>query len=602
MERFIVSALKYRPKKFEDVVGQEFVTRTLQNALDTNQMPKALLFCGPRGVGKTSCARILAKAINNSMALSDDDFSFNIFELDAASNNSVEDIRRLNEQVRIPPQTGTHKIYIIDEAHMLSTQAFNAFLKTLEEPPENVIFILATTEKNKIIPTILSRCQVYDFKRISVKHIVEFLTKIVIEKQLNYQEDALYLIAQKADGAMRDALSTLDRMISFTNGQLTTKLVSENLNILDTESYLEIINKIQSHNLSSLILQYNKLFFNGLDNHEFLLGLSQHFRNLLMIKNSNTAELLDFGKNIITLYQQQSQCMKVTWLIDCLELVHQYEIKFKNSHNKQVHVELCLLQLASLNYYEKKSLEIIPVESIKKQNQLEKNTIHQTNTQHSSQVVDLPQTDPSNNQISDKTEEAENPHETQKISSITNTSSNQPPKKASTLTENDTKTAELNVNPPFENAQNLDHKKAETVVNSKTSAFDALSQPKYRGKGQSLSIDYLNQFFADLKSEIEVESEKFSFKYLSMGKYDIGKKNQIIFKANSSFILGKFHALQSPLLKALNNYFENDSIHIASSIDDSPQNEKRMSKSEIVQEYFKINPVFKTLYDEFKLE
>ncbi len=599
MEKFIVSALKYRPKKFEEVVGQEFVTRTLQNALDTNQIPKALLFCGPRGVGKTSCARILAKAINNSMELLDDDFSFNIFELDAASNNSVEDIRRLNEQVKITPQTGTHKIYIIDEAHMLSTQAFNAFLKTLEEPPENVIFILATTEKNKIIPTILSRCQVYDFKRISVQQIVDFLIKIVMEKQLHYQEDALYLIAQKADGAMRDALSILDRMISFTRGQLTTKLVSENLNILDTESYLEIINKIQNHNLSGLMIQYNKLFFNGLDNHEFLLGLSQHFRNLLMIKNSKTLELLDFGKNIVNLYQQQTQHMKVTWLIDCLELVHQYEIKFKDSHNKQVHIELCLLQLASLNYSEKKDLRIIPVESIKKQNHSEENTLQDTRTESSPPIIDSSQTGQVNNQLINKTE---NPIENRPINPTTEATSDQPSNKVSSLSENHTRTAELNINLSLNRSENTDHKKEETDITPNRSAFDALCQPKYHGKGQILSMDYLNQFFTDFKSEIRMESEKFSLKYLFLGNYDVGKKNQIIFKANSSFILGKFHALQSQLLKTLNHYFENDLINIASSIGEASPDEKKKSKHEIVQEYFKINPLFKTFYDEFKLE
>ena len=603
MEKFIVSALKYRPRKFEDVIGQEFVTRTLQNALNTNQIPKALLFCGPRGVGKTSCARILAKAINNSTEMLDDDFSFNIFELDAASNNSVEDIRRLNEQVRIPPQTGTHKIYIIDEAHMLSTQAFNAFLKTLEEPPENVIFILATTEKNKIIPTILSRCQVYDFKRIAVKDIVGFLIKIVEEKQLNYQEDAFYLIAQKADGAMRDALSILDRMISFTDGQLTTKLVSENLNILDTESYLEIINKIQNTNLSGLILQYNQLFFNGLDNHEFLLGLSQHFRNLLMIKNPKTSELLDFGKNIIDLYRQRTKNMKVNWLIDCLEIVHQYELKFKDSHNKQVHVELCLLQLASLNYVDKKNPELIPVEKIRQQNQnIKENTIQQPDSEKSSQEITSPRKDLDNNKGEGGSEKTESDARIKELNTTAKTPSKHESNQNSVQYDNKNDAADIETRQEVDKTQKIDTELTDQVDNSKTSAFDALCRSEYTGRGGTLSTESIHQFFIDLKSKVTSKSEGFSLEYLSSGSYEVGKKNQVFFKAKSSFILKKFHSLQRQLIRALNNYFDNDSIYIASNVDDSSSDLKGKTKNEIVQEYFEKNPTFKILYDELRLE
>ena len=240
METFVVSALKYRPKSFSEVIGQDSITKTLENSIKINQLAQALLFCGPRGVGKTSCARILANMINDNDVNTFEDFSFNVFELDAASNNSVEDIRKINEQVRIPPQIGSHKVYIIDEVHMLSNSAFNAFLKTLEEPPKHAIFILATTEKNKIIPTVLSRCQIYDFKRITIKDIQLYLSNIAEKNKLSFQENAMFLIAEKADGSLRDALSIFDRMVNFTNGNLTEIAVAKNLNLLDQQTYSEM--------------------------------------------------------------------------------------------------------------------------------------------------------------------------------------------------------------------------------------------------------------------------------------------------------------------------------------------------------------------------
>lgn len=276
MESFVVSALKYRPTRFEEVVGQQAITQTLQNALDTQQLAQSLLFCGPRGVGKTSCARILAQEINSQNGNQSEDFAFNVFELDAASNNLVEDIRKINEQVRIPPQVGTHKVYIIDEVHMLTQSAFNAFLKTLEEPPKHAIFILATTEKNKIIPTILSRCQVYDFKRISVLDIQQHLTKIAIQQELKFEDEALLLIAQKADGALRDAFSIYDRMVSFTNGNLKTTLVAENLNVLDFDSYFSFVNQFLKHQIPEVLIDFNSLRQKGFDGMQFILGLEEH--------------------------------------------------------------------------------------------------------------------------------------------------------------------------------------------------------------------------------------------------------------------------------------------------------------------------------------
>ena len=280
---------------FEKVIGQDSITHTLKNSLKTNQLPQALLFSGPRGVGKTSCARILAKKINNLESKNSEEFSFNIFELDAASNNSVEDIRKINEQVRIPPQIGKYKVYIIDEAHMLSNSAFNAFLKTLEEPPKHIIFILATTEKNKIIPTILSRCQIYDFKRISVIEIQSYLKKIAIESKCKFEENALFLIAQKADGSLRDALSIYDRMVSFTKADLNEKSVADNLNLLDNETYCRLGKIIFNNNIAELIKSYDLLIKRGIENIQFINGKKE----AKIISNSNVFEGIDSKKTIL---------------------------------------------------------------------------------------------------------------------------------------------------------------------------------------------------------------------------------------------------------------------------------------------------------------
>ena len=350
MDSFVVSALKYRPTSFEEVVGQEGITQTLENSIKTNQLAQALLFCGPRGVGKTTCARILAKKINSSDVHNSEDFSFNIFELDAASNNSVEDIRKINEQVRIPPQLGTHKIYIIDEAHMLSNSAFNAFLKTLEEPPKHVIFILATTEKNKLIQTVISRCQVYDFKRISVKKIQEYLSKIAKERMLEFEENALYLIAQKAEGALRDALSIFDRMVSFTKGNLSESLVAENLSLLDHQTYIELSKLLIKNNIPQILIAYNDLIKRGIDNVQFIKGLGDHFRNLVLAKDQKTAALIEVGESIKNSYVEETQTLSSEYLMDGIKLINSCEMNFKGVKNKRVHTELMLMQLASLHF------------------------------------------------------------------------------------------------------------------------------------------------------------------------------------------------------------------------------------------------------------
>ena len=358
MEPFIVSALKYRPQTFEDVVGQSAITNTLKNAIDQNHLAQALLFTGPRGVGKTTCARILAKMINSDGTNNEnEDFAFNIFELDAASNNSVDDIRSLTEQVRIPPQVGSYKVYIIDEVHMLTASAFNAFLKTLEEPPKHCIFILATTEKHKIIPTILSRCQIFDFKRINVTDAKNYLKVIAKEQGITAEDDALHIIAQKADGAMRDALSIFDRVVSFSGKELTRKAVTENLNVLDYDTFFEATNLILSNKIPDLLLHFNQILSKGFDGHHFITGLASHFRDLLVCKTPQTIELLEVGEDTKAAYKTQSESTSQAFLIHAIELANDCDLKYKTSKNQRLLVELCLMQLASITFDgEKKSL------------------------------------------------------------------------------------------------------------------------------------------------------------------------------------------------------------------------------------------------------
>jgi DNA polymerase-3 subunit gamma/tau len=349
MEPFIVSARKYRPTTFKDVVGQQAITNTLENAIQNDHLAQALLFTGPRGVGKTTCARILAKKINQDGNYKEnEDFAFNIFELDAASNNSVDDIRNLIDQVRIPPQVGQYKVYIIDEVHMLSSAAFNAFLKTLEEPPKHAIFILATTEKHKIIPTILSRCQIFDFRRITVQDIKGHLASVAQQENITAEDDALHVIAQKADGALRDALSIFDRVVSFSGANLTREAVTENLNVLDYTYYFNITDLLLQNNIPQVLLAYNDILSKGFDGHHFIMGLASHFRDLLVCKNQETISLLEVGEQVKKMYLEQSQQTTLPFLITGIDIANTCDLKFKTSRNQRLLVELCLMQLASL--------------------------------------------------------------------------------------------------------------------------------------------------------------------------------------------------------------------------------------------------------------
>ncbi len=363
MENFVVSARKYRPVTFESVVGQSHITTTLRNAIKSNQLAQAFLFTGPRGVGKTTCARILAKTINclyvsdatepcnhcTSCRNFDQNASFNIHELDAASNNSVEDIRNLIDQVRFPPQDGKYKVYIIDEVHMLSQAAFNAFLKTLEEPPSYAIFILATTEKHKILPTILSRCQIFDFNRIQIKEMATHLQNIAFKENISFEPEALELIAQKADGGLRDALSMFDLNVTFSSDKnLVFKNVLENLHVLDYDYYLSMLEELYAGNINKVLLIFNEILSKGFDAHQFVVGLNEHFRNILVCKSPQTIDLLELSDSIKQKYIEQAKYISTSFLLSGLSVGSNIDIQFKASKNQRLHVEIGLLKLSQI--------------------------------------------------------------------------------------------------------------------------------------------------------------------------------------------------------------------------------------------------------------
>jgi DNA polymerase-3 subunit gamma/tau len=336
------------------MIGQDAIVKTLSNAIKNDNIPQALLFCGPRGVGKTSCARILAKTINDLK----ENFEYNIFELDAASNNSVEDIRSITDQIRIPPQIGKYKVYIIDEVHMLSNAAFNAFLKSLEEPPKHVVFILATTEKNKIIPTILSRCQIYDFKKVDIESITKLLSNICKDKKIKFDENSLSLIAQKSDGSIRDSLSMFDRLVSFTDSNLTINEVTTNLNVLDYETYFELSTLIISKDIPGILTIYNDIFVRGFDDVNLLNGLSRHLREILISKLGSSDKLSDLKNELNLKYIEHANEFSDENLILMIEIINDSLINYQKINDKRIHTELCLMRLASIESVKKKKKKI----------------------------------------------------------------------------------------------------------------------------------------------------------------------------------------------------------------------------------------------------
>ena len=361
-EKYMVSALKYRPQSWDSIVGQHNIAKTLQQAIQSDHLAQAYLFCGPRGVGKTSTARLFAKAINLKHDEKLQDFSYNIYELDAASNNQVDDIRNLNDQVRIPPQKGKYKVYIIDEVHMLSQSAFNAFLKTLEEPPPHAVFILATTEKHKIIPTILSRCQVYDFHRISILDIVDHLKNIAKKEDVKIEEEALHVIAEKADGALRDALSCFDLMVNFCEGDITYKKVIQNLNILDHDYYFNLIDLVLENKIHESLLLFAEILSKGFDGKLFISGLATHLRNLMMSKDERTLQILEYSSELKGKFSEQATRIDPDDITTMLTLLSESETSYKSSQNQRLLIEITLMQLCSVQIQKKKakSVAILP--------------------------------------------------------------------------------------------------------------------------------------------------------------------------------------------------------------------------------------------------
>jgi len=360
---YTVSARKYRPQNWDAVVGQDGITRTLRQAIEQEQMAQAYLFCGPRGVGKTTSARIFARAINGFEASEEEDYAFNVFELDAASNNKVEDIRSIVDQVRIPPQRGKYKVYIIDEVHMLSQAAFNAFLKTLEEPPPHAVFVLATTEKHKILPTILSRCQIFDFHRITVPDMVKHLQGICEKEGVEAEDSALHVVAVKADGALRDALSIFDQLVAFAGKNLTYDAVAAHLHVLDQQTYFDVVDATQSGEIAPALLVLDEIIVRGFDPHHFITGLGAHLRNLLVARDASTVALMEVTDDVKAQFLKQSAAVDIRFLIRALDLVNEADIRYKASNHQRLLVELTLMQMASHEEAQKKKPELNPIAS-----------------------------------------------------------------------------------------------------------------------------------------------------------------------------------------------------------------------------------------------
>ena len=581
MDQFIVSALKNRPKSFEEVIGQDSITHTLENSLRTNQLPQALLFSGPRGVGKTSCARILAKQINNLESKNSEDFSFNIFELDAASNNSVEDIRKINEQVRIPPQIGKYKVYIIDEAHMLSPQAFNAFLKTLEEPPKHIIFILATTEKNKILPTILSRCQIYDFKRITVIEIQSYLKKIAVESKYKFEENALFLIAQKADGSLRDALSIYDRMISFTKGDLNEKSVADNLNLLDNETYCRLGKIIFNNNIPELIKSYDLLIKRGIENIQFINGLGDFFRNLILAKDAKTLELLEVGKELKSEYIQITEKLLHTKLLEAIELINKSEINFKNVKNKRVHVELILMQLASIHFdrEKKNSLIVEPHKPSSSNKEVEK--LHPDVDFKKNNLNNFPKNfvKKEKNEYSIKNSKEIELLENEKEKIHNNNL---------IKNENHTKVSSYSLS-------SVELKKTVSHSNKRKENENILSEAKFEFKDLEKNLrEYIEQLKKEGKQNI--------ISILNMNPVKLDDNNNVIFTVANEMNRVEINIEKEKLLPFLHKKLNNFKINIKVNVDEVEKDEIIFSPKEKYQHLLKINPSLEILRKKFDLE
>ena len=554
MENFTVSALKYRPNSFESVVGQSAITKTLENAIQNNQLPQAMLFCGPRGVGKTTCARILAKQINGADESSD--FSYNIFELDAASNNGVDDIRNLIDQVRIPPQTGNYKVYIIDEVHMLSGQAFNAFLKTLEEPPKYAIFILATTEKHKVIPTILSRCQIYDFKKISSSDIKTHLEFIANKENISFDNESLFLIANKCDGALRDALSIFDRLVNFTDGNITKDLAYKNLNILDHDVYFKATNLILGNDITNCLLLFNEILNQGFNGQHFIDGLCLHFRDLLISKSLKTHILLNQNENLKDRYVDQSKNLDIDFILKSINLTEECSFKYKNSKNQRLLTEICLMKLCSINNIELKK----KVKILSKSKLAENKTLYKANIQSPKENLktDLPDKEDSKEKLKIK-------KETSSVSGLSLSS--------------------LKAKKNIESIALLKKNESESSSSNKAK-FDVNSLLNSWKKFQELTIKKGRKNLASI---------------LSISQPQIFEENKLTYTLTNNTNKLELEKSKLELVEFLKKDLKNDSISLEINVNKLKEKKFVFTPGEKYEKLKKINPNIEILRKEFKL-
>ena len=609
MEPFVVSARKYRPQTFKDVVGQQAITNTLLHAIESNHLAQALLFCGPRGVGKTTCARILAKNINqDGTQKEDEDFAFNIFELDAASNNSVDDIRNLTDQVRIPPQVGKYKVYIIDEVHMLSQSAFNAFLKTLEEPPKHAIFILATTEKHKIIPTILSRCQIFDFKRITVKDATEYLKYIAENQGIVAEDDALHIIAQKADGAMRDALSIFDRVVSFSGKNLTRKAVTENLNVLDYDTYFEATDLILKHDIPRLLILFNKTLALGFDGHHFISGLASHFRDLMVSQHQQTIELLEVGETAKQQYLEQSKKSSSRFLLQAIDIANDCDLKYRTSKNQRLLVELTLMKLASIDFDgQKKNPESLA---------LANNTVDLVPASYFKEEVSetLPIAAPQEEKITEQevipttsTEEKTEPllekQEAPKLISVEEPLNTLPssPSIQVAVPEAKPETKKININVPAKKVSGLSlsslKAKKEHQLNKKEVKFDPDQLPK-----SLFTEEEMLQHWKDFVETIDAKGQKILASNLSADTPKLRNENTLWLEMPNSTMKTEIEREQYELMEYLKLKLNNYHIRLKITVNETTAKKFAFTPEEKYEKLREKNPAIDLLRKEFDLD
>jgi DNA polymerase-3 subunit gamma/tau len=623
MDEFIVSARKYRPNTFESVVGQENITQTLLKAIESNHLAQAFLFNGPRGVGKTTCARILAREVNHFHSDGVDegnDFSFNIFELDAASNNSVEDIRSLIDQVRIPPQIGKYKVYIIDEVHMLSKAAFNAFLKTLEEPPSYAIFILATTEKHKVLPTIISRCQVFDFNRIQISSMVAHLAKIAEKEKISVEESALHVISEKADGALRDALSIFDQMVSFSGNEVTYQNVIDNLNILDYDYYFALCSAFQNSDTETALVTFNQILNKGFDGHNFINGLANHIRNVLMCVSPKTVSILEVGETVKQRYLEEAPKFETGNLVKALELLGKADLDYKISRNQRLLVEVLLLKLCALfsGSEEKKNLnddlEIAPAKPRSKQENTPSIPIPQIRQAAPSKVDPAPESPAKKEIAEEETSVAENEITPEVVKESPAEQSPDPKAPGPSIVE-EPKLAPKTTNSGFgskigngkmQGLPSLSAMKAKLETKEEKADADATDEAAiYEGKpADSFNLNELWEAWKEYAAKINAEDRQ-SY-YVTLTKHDpvVVEENQIKFLVDNHVQVSDLNDDKGNLLEFLREKLNNWRIQLNVVIDEAEakDGDSLYDPSAKFKAMAEKNPLLKELKNRFDLD